>query len=139
MLTLSRHAQKLLDAAWTETTGLPVLVLMEQAALAVTRACETWLDQNRPEQRHVLVLAGKGQNGGDAYACARQLIGKQIQVICCDLFPDTVLPEAAEMNRRAWIGLNQPVLSVKQLLTWPTAGYHSGWHLWAPDFTVPDP
>ncbi len=105
MLTLQRAHQQLLDQAWTERTGLPLLLLMEQAATAVSRYC---LGQVSPENRQgttVLVLAGKGQNGGDAYACARLLAAEGFPVSCIELFPGDPLPPEAQLNRAAWLNL----------------------------------
>ncbi|MDR0435048.1 MAG: bifunctional ADP-dependent NAD(P)H-hydrate dehydratase/NAD(P)H-hydrate epimerase, partial [Gracilibacteraceae bacterium] len=59
-----------LDGRTIENFGLPALVLMENAAMAVAAAAEAF-----PAVRNGLtvVLAGKGNNGGDGLAAARQL------------------------------------------------------------------
>lgn len=54
------------------------ILLMEQAAMAVVRACLKQLEQDGTGK--VLVLAGKGNNGGDAFAVARLLRNKGYQV-----------------------------------------------------------
>ncbi|MDM8212652.1 NAD(P)H-hydrate epimerase [Enterococcus hirae] len=55
------------DQYTIETIGIPSLVLMERAALKVFEAAETFQPQK------TLVLAGGGNNGGDALAAARLL------------------------------------------------------------------
>ena len=59
------------DRLTVEEVGVPSLLLMENAAAQVVRAIET---QFAPlaEQR-VVVLCGKGANGGDGLAIARHL------------------------------------------------------------------
>ncbi len=60
------------DRITIEDRRVPGLVLMESAAAAVTRQ----LGEAVPELRHlrVLALCGKGNNGGDGLAVARQLL-----------------------------------------------------------------
>lgn len=111
MLTLRRDDQKKLDQAWSELTGLPLLQLMEQAATAVGRYFLASVPPARRSQSTILVLAGKGQNGGDAYAAARLLAAEQFPVTVVDLFPGSSLPEEAAMNRQAWLCLGHPILT----------------------------
>jgi len=109
MLTLRRDDQKLIDQAWSEQTGLPLLLLMEQAATAV---CHFFIDRVPPDahsQTTILILAGKGQNGGDAYAAARLLTAESFQVTVVDVFPDSVLPAEAALNRQAWLNLGHDI------------------------------
>jgi len=86
MLTLRRDDQKLLDQAWSEQTGLPLLQLMEQAATAVCRYFLEHIPLDERRQSTILILAGKGQNGGDAYAAARLLTAEDFQVTVADVF-----------------------------------------------------
>ena len=51
-----------------EKKGVPSILLMEHAAMAVTREC---LKDN---PKNVLIFAGKGNNGGDGLAVARHLL-----------------------------------------------------------------
>ncbi len=57
-----------LDAATIEEVGLPGPVLMERAALGVSR-----LILERFPGRHTLIVCGRGNNGGDGLAAGRQL------------------------------------------------------------------
>jgi len=59
-----------LDKLVIEETGLPGIVLMENAARSVVNAIqERWPKKNRP----IVVVCGTGNNGGDGFACARLL------------------------------------------------------------------
>lgn len=84
---------KEMDAYTIEKMGVPSLVLMERAALAVT---EKLLEQ--PESlRKVLVVCGMGNNGGDGIAVARLLHQKGI---CCQVYllgnPDRMTAETKQ-------------------------------------------
>lgn len=105
MRVIGRLEQQTIDRLWQERTGLPLLLLMEAAATAVTRHCLELFSLVGTGNRQVLVLAGKGQNGGDAFACARLLHAAGCQVTCCEVFPGEVLPAEAAANRQALLNL----------------------------------
>ncbi len=71
------------DRATIEERGVPGLILMENAAAAVTRQITATHRGLRGEK--VLVLCGKGNNGGDGLAVGRQLLlrcpGLDLQVV----------------------------------------------------------
>ena len=116
MLTLMRSHQQQIDQAFTAQTGLPLLLLMEQAAAGVTRYCLNAIpDSSRPATT-VLILAGKGQNGGDAWACARQLRAAHLRVEVFECFPGVALPPEAQLNRQAWVRLGYPISSLPDQL-----------------------
>jgi len=62
MLELERRAAEI---------GLPPEVLMENAGLAVAQKVKKWL--GNIEGRHILILIGPGNNGGDGLVAARHL------------------------------------------------------------------
>lgn len=67
--------------------GLPGLVLMEQAAGAVTDVvAERFRDAG-----HAVVLCGPGNNGGDGLACARQLLCRGVEVEALVLVEESAL------------------------------------------------
>lgn len=68
----------IIDSISIERYGIPGIVLMENAALKVAgEACrmlgEVW-------NKKILVIAGKGNNGGDAFAVARHLFLRKASV-----------------------------------------------------------
>ena len=59
--------------------GVPLIVLMENAGRAVADAClRYWHEAGR-----ILVLSGKGNNGGDGYVAARHLVmaGREVTLL----------------------------------------------------------
>lgn len=68
--TISVEQSRQLDQKTIEEVGIPSLVLMERAALAIY---DNLLADERFNLKRVLVLAGTGNNGGDALAVARLL------------------------------------------------------------------
>ncbi len=66
---LDHREMKQVDAYSIETIGIPSLVLMERAALAVT----TRLRERLEDDSRVLAVSGSGNNGADAVAAARIL------------------------------------------------------------------
>jgi NAD(P)H-hydrate epimerase len=70
-LVTAEQMRKLEARAMTES-GLPSLVLMENAARAVAEAVIRLNREDRPMKRWV-ILTGKGNNGGDGIAAARHL------------------------------------------------------------------
>jgi NAD(P)H-hydrate epimerase len=98
---IGTREQQTIDEAWQTQTGLPLLLLMEHAALAVVKHCFQICEQEQLTSKPVLVLCGPGQNGGDAYACARLLLSAGWPVVCREILPDTLRPVEAQANRTA--------------------------------------
>jgi ADP-dependent NAD(P)H-hydrate dehydratase / NAD(P)H-hydrate epimerase len=71
-----------IDQLTTERYGIPSLTLMENAAIATARIVSQQLNGNVSGER-VLVLCGRGNNGGDGAAMARllALAGANVDVI----------------------------------------------------------
>ena len=72
---LNREQMQACDRLTTARMGVPSLVLMERAALAVSDV----ISSRYPDCRRVLVLCGSGNNGGDGFALARLLLLKGIR------------------------------------------------------------
>ena len=102
MRLITSDEQKAIDRVWQQRTGLPLLLLMETAAGAVAAQCRQLA---AGAILPVLILAGRGQNGGDAFACARMLLASGWPVQCRELEPDAALPEEAALNRQALLNL----------------------------------
>jgi len=82
--SLTREEQKAVDKAADEKYRIPLMILMEHAGLAVTEICEVMAGARTTP---IHVFAGKGNNGGDAYVCARLLNSRGYHVTVWDCFP----------------------------------------------------
>jgi NAD(P)H-hydrate epimerase len=78
------------------SSGTPGDVLMERAGRALARAAIA-LAGGRYGRR-VLVLCGKGNNGGDGLVAARVLTGEGLSVLTVRLFEDEDAPDAAPFD-----------------------------------------
>lgn len=65
-----------LDRWAIERLGIPSLVLMENAAIALADA----VGERFPEARRVAIFCGPGNNGGDGFALGRQLVTRGYDV-----------------------------------------------------------
>ncbi len=72
MRVATAEQMRALDARTIAEAGIPGEVLMERAGAAVARAVRRMADHAGLPQR-CLLIAGKGNNGGDAFAAARHL------------------------------------------------------------------
>jgi NAD(P)H-hydrate epimerase len=84
------------DRVAVEELGISTLMLMENAARSVARACAALL--GGLAGRRIVCLAGSGNNGGDALAAARRLHGWGAQVACVLSGPRDALH--GELNKR---------------------------------------
>ncbi|MBN2371527.1 MAG: NAD(P)H-hydrate dehydratase [Vicinamibacteria bacterium] len=65
------------DRRTIEEIGLPGAVLMENAGAAVARTAS----ERFPDVRRVLILCGKGNNGGDGFVTARRLRDRHPEIL----------------------------------------------------------
>lgn len=76
MKILTSEQMAAIDRRAIEQYGIPSIVLMENAAIAVA---ETILE-NDPSARSALIVCGTGNNGGDGFAIARHLQQRELIV-----------------------------------------------------------
>jgi ADP-dependent NAD(P)H-hydrate dehydratase / NAD(P)H-hydrate epimerase len=113
---LTAEEMREVDRLTSEREGIPSATLMENAGASVARFIETRFQAYR--QRKVVVLCGKGNNGGDGFVVARHLrdAGARPEVY---LFaaPEQMQAEAAE-NCRRWQALGAPLRLVRSVAEW---------------------
>ncbi len=73
VFVLDRTSSRKLDRAATEEYGIPGIVLMENAALALARNALSMLEHCEEPEPIVLIACGSGNNGGDGWALGRHL------------------------------------------------------------------
>jgi ADP-dependent NAD(P)H-hydrate dehydratase / NAD(P)H-hydrate epimerase len=97
MKIVTAAEMRAIDRATSERFGVPSLTLMENAGTAVA---EHALSHYKNAQR-ILVVCGKGNNGGDGFVAARRLhaSGISVQVILL-ADPSELKGDAAEMYRK---------------------------------------
>lgn len=84
------------DTAATERYGIPGIVLMENAARGTVDAAERLF--GAAEGQWIVLLCGKGNNGGDGFAMARHLVNRGAEVDVLLLGPDTASTGDAAAN-----------------------------------------
>jgi hydroxyethylthiazole kinase-like uncharacterized protein yjeF len=87
-----------IDKYSIEQIGIPGIVLMENAALKIVKHIELYIEQNHLKIPNIMIVAGKGNNAGDAFAVARHLIisGKKVKTYC--LFDNKYIVGDARIN-----------------------------------------
>ena len=81
-MKLARSSQiKEIDSFAINSLGIPAVVLMGRSGVAVANAVRRLC----PKGGNVLILAGKGNNGGDGYAAACELVG-EYEITIVDVF-----------------------------------------------------
>src|SRR5947209_7850459 len=89
--------------------GIPGLILMENAGSRVVDfVCETFAP---PCQQRVVIVCGKGNNGGDGFVVARQLFTRELcrELTVLELFDRESLTGDALANRRMLEACGCPV------------------------------
>lgn len=89
-----------IDTACVQKLGIPLIILMENAASAVFKNAGT------EKYNNYVIVCGSGNNGGDGFALARQLIvaGKQVKVFLLSN-KNTKLSECAAINYNILINM----------------------------------
>lgn len=87
-----------IDKYSIENLGIPGIVLMENAALQIVKHVNSYFEQKPELPSNVLIVAGKGNNAGDAFAVARHLIVKGYEASLVCLFDKAFLSGDALLN-----------------------------------------
>src|SRR3954453_12272926 len=78
MRVLNSSQMREADRRTIDEIGIPAIVLMENAGRQVVAAMEATFEDLA--ERHVAVLCGRGNNGGDGFVVARTLLQRGIEV-----------------------------------------------------------
>jgi ADP-dependent NAD(P)H-hydrate dehydratase / NAD(P)H-hydrate epimerase len=108
MKILTAAEMRLVDRRTIEA-GIPGLILMESAA---SRTVDVMVDRFAPLASHsILVVCGKGNNGGDGFAIARQLFTRRLfqDISVVHLFPVETLQGEAKENFQMLLASGCPV------------------------------
>lgn len=107
MRIVTAQEMREIDQKTIRDYGIPGLVLMENAGLAVCRVIEELL--NGLEGKTVLLICGKGNNGGDGFVAARQLYNRGARVrLLLAAAPETLDGEA-RVNYDIWTKMGRKV------------------------------
>src|SRR5262245_13274990 len=124
MELLTGTQMRRIDARAIDERGIPSLDLMEAAGAGVARA----MLEEVPElaRRRVLVLCGKGNNGGDGFVAARHLAAAGVRVEIVLLAPFDVLRGDAAENARRARAAGLVVREIPDEAAWSAAGLAAG-------------
>jgi NAD(P)H-hydrate epimerase len=107
---VTKAEQELLDRAYTKLTGLPSILLMENAGKALADAVLSVDTGTQAAVYDCLVFAGKGQNGGDGYVAARHLQSEGLRVAVVDVSSGQAHRKDAAANVSAWLELGGEII-----------------------------
>lgn len=114
ILTAKQMAQ--VDLETTELCGVPSLVLMENAGLNLYMVLRD--DFRDLEKRRIAIFCGKGNNGGDGFVLARQLVQRGIRPDVYLLSSIETVCGNAQVNLQAYLNAGQSVVEVKRSNQW---------------------
>jgi len=95
---LSGNQMREVDKKAIEELKIPGILLMENAGRAVYEQVLEIINSLEDESASVLVICGKGNNGGDGFVAARHLIENEIQTTAVSLFRKDNLSGSALIN-----------------------------------------
>ncbi len=113
MKLLTPRQMKTIDEVAINTLGIPGIVLMENAAIQTAFKASSMLEGKG--EPHITVIAGNGNNGGDALAVTRHLLTMGYAVSVFSMTDVDELLGDAYTNARILknLGVNIPVVSGK--------------------------
>ncbi len=104
------------DRQTIDDIGIPSMVLMENAGRQVVAALEAAYE-DLPE-RHVAVLCGPGNNGGDGFVVARTLHQRGVEVLVFVIATMTAIKGDARLNVEILGRLGLTVVEISDEQTW---------------------
>lgn len=121
MKVLTAAEMREVDRLTTERFGIPSLQLMETAGTRVADACDKLAGSAATRPAKIVVLCGKGNNGGDGLVAARHLqsLGAQVKVYLFAEPPE--LHGDAATNLQRWTAIGNSIISITDETAWQTA------------------
>lgn len=121
MKILDATQMRNIDRRATDRFGIPSIVLMENAAIAVVDA----IFEHYPESDRVAILCGLGQNGGDGFAIARHLENRGVVPVIVVVGARDRIAGDARTNFRICEQLGIPMYDVAEIDDIETALAHA--------------
>jgi NAD(P)H-hydrate epimerase len=114
---VSSEQMREVDRRSIEDIGIPGVVLMENAGLQVVEKIRKFFNGELPQ--HVLIVCGRGNNGGDGFVVARHLTNKGVDVTVILLGESGMLRGDAQTNWKICVesGVNIIELTGDQVYT----------------------
>jgi NAD(P)H-hydrate epimerase len=116
MKILSAAQMKEVDRKTIEEIGLPGAVLMENAGLQVTSVLRDELGVRAGKK--VVVVAGKGNNGGDGLVVARHLFNQKVDCKVLLMGAKEEVRGDAALNLRVAEKIGVPIIEIKDPVSW---------------------
>lgn len=107
MFVLTAQEMQAIDQMAINDLGIPSLVLMENAGVAVINQLEQ--EYGDLSEQRILILVGKGNNGGDGLVVARHLLNRNAKVIVYVLGEEQELSAECRHNLQLFIRLQGEV------------------------------
>ncbi len=99
MKAVTVDVMRQLDRRTIEEYGVPGEILMERAGINAAEVIIEWLAMLDHHARRVIILTGKGNNGGDAYVVARRLYElTDLNIVILALYPPAELTGEALLH-----------------------------------------
>jgi len=102
--SITTKKMKWLDRVAIEQYGIPSLILMENAGRGIADLADELLKKGtgrkyyRGKRKKILIVSGKGNNGGDAFVAARHLANRGYLVQIVSLAPPNDLKDDPKLN-----------------------------------------
>lgn len=113
-IILTREQVRRLDVLAATELGIPTLLLMENAAIALARVALEMLPEGGDFEPQVVILCGPGNNGGDGFALARHLVSAGVDVIVAATAPRQRYAGDALVNLGIIERMGVPIVHVLQ-------------------------
>jgi len=119
MKVVTGEIMKNIDKLTVDNFGIPSIVLMENAALSVVKVIKDCI--KTISSPNIVIVAGKGNNGGDGFAIARHLYQSGLNTNIIFLGSSNNIAGDALINYNITKKLNIPTLIVKTKKEFSTA------------------